>query len=86
MEDQITIRLSDALARQLNRRARAAGVKRSQIVREALTAFLGIDVPATPSQTVRERSAPYLGAVRLTRASADRDDLARRLRAHNWRP
>ncbi|MDA1081931.1 MAG: ribbon-helix-helix protein, CopG family [Gemmatimonadetes bacterium] len=89
------------LAKRLTARAKASGVKRSQVVREALQAWLDA-APAseTVSETVLERastqrSAPvvgvrerigsYIGAVSLDRASAERDALAKRLRAHNWR-
>ena len=85
MDDQLTLRLPGALARRLARRAREAGVKRSAVVREALVAFLGPDhAPASPL-AVRERLAPFVGAVRLDRSVLERDELARRLHEHNWR-
>jgi len=87
MNDQLTLRLPAALARQLDQRARAAGVKRSQLMREALAAYLSIDTDAGARSTaaVHERIAPFLGALQLDHKSAERDDLARRLRQHNWR-
>lgn len=88
MEDQLTLRVPAELAKRLSDRARAAGVKRSQVVREALQAWL--DMPASgpvsaPVVGVRERIGSYVGAVRLDRASGERDALVRQLRAHNWR-
>lgn len=85
MNDQLTLRVPADLARRLAARAKAAGVKRSQVVREALQAWL--DTSAEPPRVsgVRERIAPYVGALSLDRASLERDDLARRLRSHNWR-
>jgi predicted transcriptional regulator len=88
MDDQLTLRLPTALARQLDQRARAAGVKRSQLVREALAAYLSVDPAGTASRSaaaVHERIAPFLGALQLDRKAAERDELARRLRRHNWR-
>jgi metal-responsive CopG/Arc/MetJ family transcriptional regulator len=85
MDDQLTIRLPDALARELERRARAQGVKRAQVVREALVAFLGTSAPGGSARSVRERIAPYVGSLTLDHAAIERDELARRIRAHNWR-
>jgi len=89
MEDQLTLRVPAALARRLDARAKATGVKRSQVVREALHAWLdAAPAPVPPSASVvgvRERIGSYFGAVLLGRASGERDALARQLRAHNWR-
>ena len=76
MDGQLSLRLPADLARRLGQRARARGIKRSVIVREALEAFLAA-VPA--------RLAPLVGAVKLNRAAIERDALARQLRDHNWR-
>lgn len=85
MDDQLSLRLPADLARRLGQRARARGIKRSVIVREALEAFLAA-VPAPESaREVRERLAPLVGAVKLNRAAIERDALARQLRDHNWR-
>lgn len=85
MDNQLTLRVPAELARRLAARAKAAGVKRSQVVREALLAYLASapDQPRTTS--VRERLAPYIGAVTLDAPSTERDELAQRLRSHNWR-
>ena len=85
MDDQLTLRIPADLGRRLARRAREAGVKRSAVVREALRAFLAPDGPRPTPRAVRERLAPFVGAVQLDRPAAERDDLLRRLRAHNWR-
>ena len=84
MDDQLTLRLPADLTRRLERLAKAHGVKRSVIVREALEQFLGAAVP-TPPSVVRERMARYVGAVRLTPAGSERDALAKAMREHNWR-
>jgi metal-responsive CopG/Arc/MetJ family transcriptional regulator len=83
MSDQVTLRIPADLARALAARARATGVKRSQVVREALRAFLG--APASPAAAVHERIGRYVGAVSLGRPERERDALTERLRAHNWR-
>ena len=85
MDAQLTLRVPADLARRLAARARATGVKRSQVVREALQAFLAAAPEPPRTASVRERLGPYIGAVSLDRAGAERDDLARRLRSHNWR-
>ncbi len=85
MDDQLTLRVPVELARKLDERARASGVKRSQVVREALHAFLDAAPVPARATSVRERLAPYIGAVSLDHATAERDELARRLRSHNWR-
>ncbi len=85
MDEQLSLRLPRELARQLGQRARRAGVKRSAIVREALEAFLGAPPVAESAREVRERLAPFVGAVKLTRGAGERDALLRQLRAHNWR-
>ena len=85
MDAQLTLRVPAELARRLATRARATGVKRSHLVREALLAYLGPVAERPRSTSVRERLEPYIGAVSLDRPSLERDDLARRLRSHNWR-
>ena len=85
MESQLTLRVPADLARRLAARAKATGAKRSQVVREALQAFLAVPREAPRSTSVRERLGVYIGAVSLDRPSTERDDLAQRLRSHNWR-
>ena len=85
MDAQLTLRVPAELARRLAARARANGVKRSQVVREALQAFLATGAEPPRTTSVRERLEPYIGAVSLDAPSFERDDLARRLRSHNWR-
>ena len=85
MDAQLTLRVPAELARRLAARARANGVKRSQVVREALQAFLATGAEPPRTTSVRERLAPYIGAISLDAPSLERDDLARRLRSHNWR-
>jgi hypothetical protein len=85
MDAQLTLRVPADLARRLAARAKATGAKRSQLVREALQAYLGPGAEPPRTTSVRERLEPYIGAVSLDRPSLERDDLAQRLRSHNWR-
>lgn len=87
MEDQLSIRVPRTLARLLARRARERGVRRSQIVREALERYLAGDTDAggTGALPTWERISPFIGAIELDRAAIDRDALTRRIRRHNWR-
>lgn len=85
MDEQLTLRLPRDLARRLAQRARAAGVKRSLVVREALAAYLAEPSVPPPARSVKERLAKYIGAVTLDEAAIKRDPVARRIRANNWR-
>ena len=85
MSAQTSLRLPAALARALERRARERGVPKSQLVREALELYLAAAPALTPDR-VRERSAPYLGALALDPRRIAADPGARLIREHNWRP
>ncbi len=85
MEEQVTFRLPRDVARVLARRARERGVPKSQLVREALATYLGSSTAEAGPIDVRQRIAPFLGAVTLDRAAIERDALAQRIRQHNWR-
>ena len=62
MDEQITFRLPRALGRELARRARAEGVKRSHLARVALQEFLHPAESPRSKATVREpRRSPYAG-------------------------
>lgn len=84
MEGQLTLRLGRDLVARIDAHARAAGAKRSAVVRAALEAYLR-PAPPVDRRSVKERMAPYVGVLRVNRAAIDRDDLARTIRAHNWR-
>jgi len=83
MADQSSFRLPRALTQALARVARERGVPKSQVVREALQAYL-IDTPADPD-VAWHRVAPMVGSVELDAAQIERDALARQIKAHNWR-
>jgi len=62
VDEQITFRLPRALGRELARRARAEGVKRSHLARVALQEFLQPAESPRSKATVREpRRSPYAG-------------------------
>lgn len=85
MDTQTTIRLPRRLADALDRLARERGVPKSQLIREALDRYLAEPVGPAPDR-VRERSAPYLGALALDHGRSDADPEARLIRSRNWRP
>lgn len=85
MAGQTSFRLPPELNRALSRLARQRGVPKSQLVREALERYLAAPEPTADPLTVRERSAPYIGSVRLPSASSADDEVAVRIREHNWR-
>jgi predicted DNA-binding protein len=85
MADQTSFRLPTPLARALARAARARGVPKSQLVREALERYLAQEEPAQASASVKERSAPYIGSVRLDAGALAADAAARMIRQRNWR-
>lgn len=85
LETQTSIRLPKALARLLAARARARGVSKSVVVREALERHLMPNDDDTGALVLRERSTPYLGALRLDRSSESGDSVTGLIRARNWR-
>lgn len=83
MDSQFTLRLPAPLAKAVARLARERGVLRSQVVREALEAYLA--APSAPDPEVLWRqAAPLVGSLRLT-PPGEAEGLAARIRAHNWR-
>lgn len=85
MEAQLTLRLARNLATRLDAQATRAGVKRSAVVRAALDAYLPPSTEPADRRSVHERMAPYVGILGGGSRTAERDDLERTLRAHNWR-
>jgi hypothetical protein len=83
--DQLTLRLPAELSKALEGEAKERGVPRSQLVREALHAYLGATVQAGTGRTSWDRIAPYQGAVSLSPEDAEASQIARRIREHNWR-
>jgi predicted DNA-binding protein len=84
-EDQLTLRLPRDLARLLARRARERGLPKSQVVREAIQAYLVEQPHELPSGAAWERVRHMVGSLELDQQAIERDELARQIRDHNWR-
>lgn len=83
MKDQLTFRIPRELSRALQRRAKARGVPRSQVVREALSAYLAQTAPASKEELQR-RLQRFMGVVSLPPIE-EADDLTRQIYEHNFR-
>lgn len=81
-DGQLTLRLPRDLARLVARRARDRGLARSEIVREALQAYLV--APATAG-SAWDRVSHMIGTTPLDARAIERDALTRQIRNHNWR-
>lgn len=84
-DEQLTLRLPHALLRDIDRRARSLGVPKAQVVREALAAYLAAPAESDPSASVRVVSG-LVGSLALDPEAIERDEIAARIRRHNWRP
>jgi hypothetical protein len=83
-DDQLTLRLPHDLLRDINRRARELRVPKAQVVREALTAYFA--GPAEQNAAgVWPSVAPMIGSLELDPRAIERDQIAGRVRRHNWR-
>lgn len=82
-EEQLTLRLPRDLARLLARRARERGLPRSQVVREAIHAYLAV-APATAGDAW-DRVKHMVASSPLDPQAIEQDELARQIRDHNWR-
>ena len=85
MSYQTSFRLPPEMLREVERVARQRGIRKSQLVREALEQFLaGPTSEASPGLSVRDRSAPYIGSINLS-GPGDAEAIADRVRRRNWR-
>ncbi len=82
-DDQLTLRLPADMARLLRGRAKASGVPASQLVRDALQAYL--TEPNQAPGSAWDRVAQLVGSIALDRTALKRDPIAAQMRAHNWR-
>lgn len=83
-DEQLTLRLPHALLRDIDRRARALGVPKAQVVREALAAYLAAPAEANAEAPLEAVSA-LVGSLALDPEAIERDEIAARVRRHNWR-
>jgi hypothetical protein len=81
---QVTLRIGAGIERALREYAREQRVPKSQVVREALRAYLAVP-SGVDASTAWKRVAPMVGSLSLDPAEIERDSLARQIRAHNWR-
>ena len=84
MDAQLTIRLPKDLARKLARQAKARGVKKSLLVREAVAGYLAQAEQETPEQ-LWERLKPFVGSVKGDPVAMMEDSWAREIFEHNFR-
>jgi metal-responsive CopG/Arc/MetJ family transcriptional regulator len=84
MNDQLTIRLPGKLLRELARRAKEQGVPKSQVVRDALAAYV-VGPRGEPAESGWRRVRGLAGSIELDHATVEADDIASRIREHNWR-
>jgi metal-responsive CopG/Arc/MetJ family transcriptional regulator len=84
MESQLTLRLPRDLARELARAAKARGLKKSQVVREAVAEYLARRQEETPEQRW-ERVKHFVGSVELDYEKLMADPIARQMYEHNFR-
>ncbi len=68
----------------LAQRARERGTTKSQLVREAIEAYL-TGPPGVEPQAAWQRVTHLVGSVALDPAAVERDGLATQIRSHNWR-
>ncbi len=84
MDAQVTLRLPKALDRALDRTAKARGVKKSQLVREAVAQYLAQAAAPTPEQ-LWERIQPLIGPAVVEHDEVMKDEFARSIYEHNFR-
>ncbi|HEX6316817.1 MAG TPA: ribbon-helix-helix protein, CopG family [Gemmatimonadaceae bacterium] len=85
MAGQTSFRLPREMLRELGRVARARGVPKSQLVREALEQYLARPTAeGSPGLSIRDRSAPYIASINLS-GPGDAESIADRVRRRNWR-
>jgi hypothetical protein len=73
------------MLQRIERAAKERGIRKSQLVREALEQYLaGPTSEAAPGLSVRDRTAPYIGSINLS-GPGDAEAIADRVRRRNWR-
>ncbi len=84
MDSQLTLRLPRELARELSRRARARGVAKSQLVREAVARYISEPEPLTDADFL-SRVTSFIGSLEGDQKAMAADPIARRMHDHNFR-
>jgi metal-responsive CopG/Arc/MetJ family transcriptional regulator len=84
MDSQITLRLPKELARAIARSAKARGVPRSQLVREALAKYVS-EPERESDEAFWERNKHFIGCLSLDHDAMMADPIARQMYEHNFR-
>ena len=84
MENQITLRLPRELARALTLRAKARGVPKSQLVREAVMKYVA-EPELETDEEFWARNRHFIGSLALDRDAMAADPIARQIVEHNFR-
>ena len=84
MDAQITLRLPKELARQVARIAKTRGVKKSQVVREAVADYLSRSRQETREE-LWARLQPFVGCIEGDYEAMMADPIARQIYEHNVR-
>jgi predicted transcriptional regulator len=85
MEAQVTLRLPRALDRALVKAAKARGLKKSHLVREAVALYLARDEQAAEQERLRAVLREFAGSVALDHEEVMQDPIARHIYEMNWR-
>lgn len=84
MDSQITLRLPRELDRALNKRAKARGVPKSQLVREAVARYIA-EPEAMSEEEFQRIAESFVGCLELDHEAMMADPIARQIYEHNTR-
>ena len=84
MDSQITLRLPKELAKALAQRAKAQGVPKSQLVREAVMRYVA-EPERESDEAFFARNQHFIGCVRGDHEAAMQDELYRQIYTNNFR-
>lgn len=85
MEAQVTLRLPKEMDRALAKAAKARGLKKSHLVREAVAAYLARDEQAAEHERLRAVLREFVGSAPLDHDEVMKDPIARHIYEMNWR-
>ncbi len=83
-DEQLTVRVPTELANAVEQFAYEKSIPKSMVVREALATYM-TNVGAAPAGSTWTNVSHLVGSLSLDRSAVERDELARAMRAHNWR-
>jgi len=85
MDAQVTLRLPKEMDRALAKAAKARGLKKSHLVREAVAAYLARDEQGAEQEHLRAVLREFAGSVSLDHEEVMKDPIARHIYEMNWR-